>query len=136
MIAIAILKYAPTKPRPVCHGGLFLAKAWERYRLNDDVSAACYLREAICRFLLCWCERDDVEVSELDKRSAMKVYRLWCKARGQKPCHLLVDIITQCNQVVHLQPTEYEFYTLLDITQAMFADEIEGFVNDRKGGAL
>ncbi len=136
MIAIAITILTPKKPRPVCHGGLFLAKAWERYRLNDDVSAACYLREAITRFLLAWCERDGVAVSDLDQRSANKVYRLWCRAKQQKPCLLMLDIITDCNRVVHLQPITCEFYTLLDIVQSMFADEIEGFTSRRKGGAV
>lgn len=136
MVALTVLKFVTKKPKPVCHGGLYLAKAWERYRFNDEVSAACYLREAICRFLLAWCERDDVEVAELDKRSANKVYKLWCRAHKKKPCYLMIDIIDCCNKVVHLQPINCEFYTLLDIVQQMFADEIEGFVSDRKGGEV
>lgn len=136
MIAIAILKLVPNRPKPVCHGGLYLAKAWERYRFNDEVSAACYLREAICRFLLAWCERDGVPVKELDKRSAMKVYRLYCKAQKQKPCELMIDIIEQCNRAVHLAPLTCEFYSLLDITQAIFEDEIDDFTSNRQGGEI
>ncbi len=136
MLLLLSVSLSKPKPRPVCHGGLFLAKAWEKYRLNDDVSAACYLREAITRFLLAWCERDGVAVSDLDKRSANKVYRLWCKAQKRKPCYLMTDIITQLNQMVHLEPTECEFYTLFDITRAMFEDEIDGFTSFREGGAV
>lgn len=136
MVALTVLKFVEKKPKPVCHGGLYLAKAWERYRFNDEVSAACYLREAICRFLLAWCERDGVKVTELQKRSAMKVYKVYCKSQREKPCELMVDLIDQINRVVHLSPTTCEFYSLLDITQAIFEDEIEDTTNDRKGGSL
>lgn len=134
MVALIALKLVSKKPRPVCHGGLYLAKAWERYRFNDEVSAACYLREAICRFLLAWCERDGVKVRELDKRSANAIYKVYCKAQKHKPCELMVDIIRQCNRMVHLQPIDCEFFTLLDLTRIIFEEEIDDFTDSRKGG--
>jgi hypothetical protein len=136
MLLLLSVSLSKPKPKPICHGGLFLAKAWERYRFNDEVSAACYLREAICRFLVAWCERDGVKFAELDKRSANKLYKLWCKAARQKPCYLMTDVIKSCNQVVHLQPIECEFYVLLDLVRCMFEDEIDDFTNGRNGGAL
>src|SRR5690606_11830303 len=110
---LLIIGAALSKPRPQVptRAPLYYAKAWERYRQNDDVSAACYLRESIKLYLRWWCELDGIALKS-DKMGAIAIYKAYCRGIRQKPCSLMVEVIDCCNRLAHLEPIDCEVYSL------------------------